>query len=115
MRSQPLTGTNFLLIVCIVALTLAAVSHWRYSFYVLLRLLICASSAFLASRQYAKGKRAWAWVFGAVAVLYNPVLPVRMARSDWQLINILTAIFFGGWLIVTTMNRSKARRGDDKE
>jgi hypothetical protein len=91
----------------VVVLILAATTRWPYFFYVLLRLIICASSAFIASRQYAVGKTMWVWVFGAVACLYNPVLPIRMSRPDWQVINILTAIFFALWLAVRTFKAAE--------
>jgi len=32
--------------------------------------------------------------FAAVALLFNPVMPARMARSDWQVVNILFARSF---------------------
>jgi hypothetical protein len=43
---------------------------------------------------------AWVWVLGANAVLFNPVLPVRMARTQWETINLLDAFFFAIFVCV---------------
>jgi TPR repeat protein len=72
----------------------AAVIDAPYFFYELLRILICAISAFLASKYYGEPRRPLAWAFAAVALLFNPLVPFKMARSDWQVINVLTAVFF---------------------
>ena len=76
------------------ALLLAALTRGPYLFYVLLRLLVCAVSVDWSRRAYGEKRTAWAWIFGGIAVLYNPLLPVHMNRSDWELVNLLTAIFF---------------------
>ena len=76
------------------ALLLAVLTRGPYLFYVLLRLLVCAVSADWSHRAYGEKRTAWAWIFGGIAVLYNPLLPVHMNRSDWELVNLLTAIFF---------------------
>ena len=99
------TGEGWLLSVCALFLTLAAGSHWPYFSYVLLRLIICASAAFAASRRHSEGRLFWVWVFGAIAVLFNPVLPMRMARSDWQVVNILVAVFFICWAIFAALRQ----------
>ena len=102
-------GESLLLTTCVIALILAATSRWHYFAYVLLRLLICASSAFAATKRHFEGRSSWVWVFGAIAVLFNPIFPARMARSDWQVINIITATFFAcGVLVMATRDRLEA-------
>jgi ribosome-associated protein len=80
--------------VCAAVLLIAAFTQWQYFMYVLLRVFICSSSAYIASRLYSRHHVPLTWLFGAIAVLFNPVLPVRMARSDWQATNALAAIIF---------------------
>jgi hypothetical protein len=57
------------------------------------------ASAFAATKRHAEGNLLWVWVFGAIAVLFNPLLPVRMSRSDWEIVNVLTGAFFVVWVI----------------
>lgn len=99
------TGEGWLLTACALILTLAAFSHWPYFCYVLLRLIVCASAAFAAARRHSEKRLFWVWVFGAVAVLFNPILPVRMARSDWRAINIAVAVFFICWALFIAIQR----------
>jgi len=38
-------------------------------------------------------------VICTIAVLFNPILPVRMARSDWQATNVIAAVIFIGFSV----------------
>jgi hypothetical protein len=37
------------------------------------------------------------WAFLAVALLLNPILPVRMHRQDWQPIDVALGLLLLGW------------------
>lgn len=80
-------------------LVLAVSSHWPYSFYILMRLTICGASIYLSRNSFLLGSKLWPWVFGGMAVLFNPVLPMRMHRSDWSMIDSLAAVAFLLWPI----------------
>ena len=58
-------------------------------------------------KRYTERKVFWTWVFGAIAVLFNPLVPIRMSRSDWQAINMIVALFFAAWIVysIVRMNR----------
>ena len=44
---------------------------------------------------YHKRKRAFGvWIFGLIAVLYNPILKVEFAESRWVIVDIAAAIAF---------------------
>jgi hypothetical protein len=40
---------------------------------------------------YEQGKTAWAWIFGIIAVLFNPVAPIYLARETWSVIDLIVA------------------------
>ncbi len=80
--------------VCGAILTVAAFSDWPYSMYVLLRLFVCCSSAYIAFRLYSGRRVLLVWVFGAISLLFNPILPIRMSRADWERTNAITAVIF---------------------
>ena len=64
-----------------------------YGFYMLLRAMLCLAAAvgFAAARR--RGDLPWTWAYGALAVLYNPVLPVHLgAKGLWILVNVGTLI-----------------------
>jgi len=99
--------------VCAVVLLIAAFTRWPYFVYVLLRVFICSSSAYIASKLYSRHRVPLTWVFGAIAVLFNPVIPVRMARSDWQGTNALTAVIFIAFSVYLnwdSLSRRQSRR-----
>jgi len=68
-----------------------------YYYFVLLRLLVCTVSAYSAVRAHKANSGFWMWALGANAILFNPVLPVRMERSDWAVVNLLDALFLLIW------------------
>lgn len=84
---------------CGFVLLIAAFTEWPYFMYVLLRVFICGSSAYFASRLYSRNRVPLTWLFGTIAVLFNPILPVRMARSDWQATNVIAAVIFIGFSV----------------
>jgi len=88
-------------------LLLAASSLWPYAFYVLLRVTVCAIGLYLARTSFLAGKTMWVWVFGAVAVVFNPILPMRMHRSDWSTLNVIAAGIFIVWVIASIVRDKK--------
>jgi hypothetical protein len=108
--SKRINNEYLLLGVCVAALLVAASARWPYFVYVLLRVLICTASAYLSTKRYQERRTPWVWTFGAIALLFNPVFPVRMTRSDWQVVNILTAVFLAGWAAYSMTRTAKAVR-----
>jgi len=61
-----------------------------YGYYILLRIVCCATCAYLAVVAVRNGKTQWGWVFGVFAVIYNPVFSVHLTREIWSVINLVT-------------------------
>lgn len=91
----------------IVAATLLfmAVGEWPYSYYMLMRFVVCivavhtayvaCERARTASTQQWRGKQQrWMWAFGVTALLFNPFLPVRLDRGTWALLDVGAALLF---------------------
>ncbi|HXJ94944.1 MAG TPA: DUF6804 family protein [Terriglobia bacterium] len=81
-------------IVSAVLLLLAVLGRWPYGFYTLLRLGACGGAVYLAVQANALRRFAWAWIMGGVAVLFNPLVPIRLPRSAWQVIDVVAAVVF---------------------
>jgi ribosome silencing factor RsfS/YbeB/iojap len=96
--------------VCAAVLLIIAFTQWPYFMYLLFRVFICGSSAYIASKLYSRHRVPLTWLFGAIAVLFNPVIPIKMARSDWQAVNLLTAIPFIGYSIYLNWEGLSQRR-----
>ena len=78
-------------------LLLAARGRYPYGFYMMLRTVATVAGAYWAVRVYHAGPRGWMWAFLALALLLNPILPVRMRRVDWQPIDLCIGILLLGW------------------
>lgn len=84
----------FAAITALCFLLAAALGRWPYAFYILLRLFVSVTAVYLAYTSAQGGKTAWAWIMGAIALAYNPILPLRMHRADWQVVNVVTCVPF---------------------
>ena len=75
-------------------LLLWATADNPYGYYQFLRWAVAIIAGYTAYTAYNKQKMGWAWVFGIMAVLFNPILPFYLAKDTWQLIDIGSAVLF---------------------
>jgi hypothetical protein len=75
-------------------LLLASLDEWPYGFYQLMRIVFCTSAAYLVTQAAKRDQVVFFWVMLGTALLFNPVFPVHMSRSDWQPIDLLAAAVF---------------------
>lgn len=79
---------------------LGALGDWPYGYYQLLRWVILSAGAYAVYLAYNSGKNLWAWIFGAIAILFNPIIPFYLQRDTWQIIDIIVAIIFSTSLFI---------------
>lgn len=85
---------------------LVAISDLPYSYYQLLRIVICAASIFLVW-YFIKSKIDWlGWIFIIPAILFNPIFPIYLDKSAWQLFDLL----FGSLFIVSLSALNKEKK-----
>jgi Na+/serine symporter len=84
---------NIVLTISALFLLVAFISVWPYGFYTLMRFLVCSGTGFTAWMAYREGKEAWAWIMGFIAILFNPLIPIYLSRSTWQVIDLTVSIF----------------------
>ena len=85
---------------------LGALAHWPYGYYQLLRFVVCGVSIYVAVVAY-RWQKLWAtWLFGCIAVLFNPLIPIHLSRELWQPIDVACAVLF---IIVTMILKEPAR------
>jgi hypothetical protein len=71
-----------------------ALGQWPYSYYQLLRFVVCGVSIYVAFMAY-RWQKIWAvWLFGFISLLFNPLIPIHLSREIWQLIDITCAFLF---------------------
>ncbi|MBN2021068.1 MAG: hypothetical protein JW749_12695 [Sedimentisphaerales bacterium] len=84
------------LVLCIIAaiMLFLALAPWPYGYYQLLRFVICGASIYVAFMAY-NWHKIWAtWLFGFIAVLFNPLIPIHLSRELWQPIDVVCALLF---------------------
>ena len=81
-------------IICIVLLLIAIPTGLPYGYYIFLRWIISLSSVFIAYKAYERGKNTWIYIFGGLAILFNPIVPVYLDKSVWVSINLTSVVLF---------------------
>lgn len=104
MKERP----HFIPSIIAILFLLGAFGNWPYAYYTLLRFVVCGTSAFTAYLAY-KNKTTWAaWVFGIMAVLFNPIVPFHMGREIWQIVDFIAAVIFIIGIIVVRSSKEAA-------
>lgn len=84
-----------------VVVLIAALGSHPYSYYQILRWIVSASAAYTAYNAYENQQTRWAWIFAIVAVLFNPIAPITMAREMWQIFDVAAAVVCGAYTLKT--------------
>lgn len=84
---------NIALLVAAAFLFLALFDGWPYGFFTLLRFVVFAITAYIAWISYEQKKEKWVWVFGFLAVLFNPFIPIYLNRELWSIIDLIMGVF----------------------
>ena len=93
MRGRGIAGLIGLYVAWLVAagmLVYAGIERHPYSFYTLLRWICSPVFAYSAVAAYERKRLPWAWIFGVLALLYNPIFRVHLDRSTWVGVNWFT-------------------------
>jgi len=79
--------------IAVAAVLLIALASLPIGYYTFLRIVVCIAGVILGVA-YFESKRLLSIVFVAVAILFNPILPIYLSREIWIPIDIITAILF---------------------
>jgi hypothetical protein len=55
---------------------------------------VCGVAAYSAYLSTKINRVPWAWVFGIVALMFNPISPSRIGRATWAYIDIAVGMLF---------------------
>lgn len=88
---------------------LLALSRLPYSYYILLRWVVCGTSAYGAFKSVELEKSGWAWILGIITLLFNPIIPIHLSREIWAPVDVITALIF-----VVSLFTIRRKSYDDK-
>lgn len=105
--------TNGVLWLVALAVAVALIPSLPYGYYSVMRWFVCASCAWLALASYRHGQEEWAWCWGVIAGIYNPIFPVHANREIWSIVNLMT-IAIAGWygFKMSRSNKGKQNGGE---
>lgn len=90
-----LSNKKILSIIASAFLFIALFDGLPYGFFTLLRFVVCIVGAYLAYKIYEDNKESlWVWVFGFIAILFNPIIVIHLQREQWWIIDLIVGIFF---------------------
>jgi hypothetical protein len=74
---------------------LVGVADMPISYYTLLRILVTIGSVAVVVTEIEKGLTPWVLVFGLLAIVFNPIIPVYLNDKDvWMPIDLIGAGLF---------------------
>lgn len=85
------------------ALLLAALQKLPYFYYVDIRIVVTLIALAMLLDSRTKKFTSWKAAFIALAVVYNPLLPLHLTRQIWQGLNIAGAAIFVGHFVHLTL------------
>ena len=74
------------------ALMLLCLAPMPYGYFQLVRFVAMVAFGMIAYRYYVIHKNIAAWVFGLLALLFQPFLKIALGRTIWNVIDVLVAI-----------------------
>jgi hypothetical protein len=85
-----------------------AFGAWPYGYFMLLRVIVFLGASLLAFDIYRRAGdfELWCVVFVAIAVLFNPLLPVHLTRAVWGVIDPAVAGLFAVHFFVSRTQKT---------
>jgi len=90
--NDKIKAARLLAIISILLLAAAVFGRWPYGFYTFLRFVVCCASVYLAFVSHTAKSKVWPSVMGGLALLFNPLVPIHLHRSNWQVLDALAAV-----------------------
>jgi len=86
-----------------------ALARHPYSYYILLRWVVCGTAGFGVLLAVDSERRGWAWTFGVIALLFNPIIPVHLSREIWAPVDLVA-----GAILLVSLFTVRWRKTDDR-
>ncbi len=90
-----------------------ALAKHAYGYYQFLRVattVVCVFGVYCALNWKQMG---WAWCFGLLAALFNPLIPLRLERLTWNLIDVAVALLLVVSIFTVQPNRPEFSGNED--
>ena len=75
------------------AMLLLCLAPMPYGYFMLVRFVMMVAFGWMAYRYYLNQKTIAMWVFGALALLFQPIYKIALGRTMWNVVDVVVAIF----------------------
>lgn len=90
-----LTNKNILTLIAAGFLFIALFDGLPYGYFTFLRFVVCAIGFYLTFNIYEENKESLlVWIYGGIAVLFNPIIPIHLERETWWIIDLIVGVIF---------------------
>jgi hypothetical protein len=64
-----------------------------YGYFMLVRFISCISFIYFAYQHYQQQNKNLMFIFGALALLFQPFFKISLGRTVWNIVDVAVAIF----------------------
>jgi hypothetical protein len=90
-------GLSILLFICLIDLP--------YGYYQFVRFAAMAGLAYLTYDNFSNGNKSFAFIFIALAILFQPIIKISLGRELWNVVDVVVGVF----LIVSIFIKPKGQ------
>ena len=80
--------------VILAAMLLLCLAPMPYGYFMLVRFVMMVACGWMAYQYYQRQKTEAAWVFGIIAMLFQPMYKIALGRTVWNIVDVIVALFF---------------------
>ena len=93
------------------AMLLLCLAPMPYGYFMLVRFVMMVACGWLAYWYYVRQKKVAMWVFGTLALLFQPLVKIALGRTFWNVIDVVVAAFL---VLMFVMERRLQKKGNEK-
>ena len=88
------------------AMLLLCLAPMPYGYFMLVRFVMMVAFGWMAYQYYQRHKTLATWVFGILAMLFQPMYKIALGRTMWNIVDVIVAI---GLIILLFFERNKQK------
>jgi len=94
----------------VASLLFVAVVQLPIGYYTFLRITVTLVATLILAHQWRiKGLSVWVILFGAIAILFNPVQPIYLHnKTIWTVIDVVTGLIYLGYAFIANRSSPQA-------
>jgi len=78
--------------IALVVLLCLCLAHMPYGYYQFVRFAALIAFAYFAYESYSKGVKGLAYIYIALAILFQPLIKISLGREIWNAVDVIVAV-----------------------